>query len=68
MGLTDWLPTNMRFVSVTFRAASCAEANGTITCELRNLATGASATLSSVNHTEKGGHHRYHRAGEQSVA
>ena len=53
--LTDVLPTNVQFVSVTSSAGSCAEANGTISCELGNLANGASATVTVMVRPKKVG-------------
>jgi uncharacterized repeat protein (TIGR01451 family) len=45
VSLNDQLPANVRFVSVTPSAGSCAEANGTVTCSLGDIATGGSETI-----------------------
>jgi uncharacterized repeat protein (TIGR01451 family) len=46
VSLADQLPANVRFVSVTPSAGSCAEANGTVTCSLGDIANGSSANIS----------------------
>ena len=46
--LTDQLSPNVRFVSVASSTGSCAEADGTVTCELGTLASGDSATVTIV--------------------
>jgi uncharacterized repeat protein (TIGR01451 family) len=45
VSLTDALPANVRFVSVTSSAGDCAEANGTVTCSLGDMANGDSETV-----------------------
>ena len=46
--LTDVLPVDVRFVSVTSSAGSCTTSGGTINCALGNLANGASVTVTIV--------------------
>lgn len=48
VALTDQLSPNVRFVSVAPSTGSCAEADGTVTCELGTLASGDSATVTIV--------------------
>jgi uncharacterized repeat protein (TIGR01451 family) len=43
--LTDTLPGSVRFASVTSTAGSCAEADGTVTCTLGDIASGSSVTV-----------------------
>jgi uncharacterized repeat protein (TIGR01451 family) len=43
--LTDPLPAQVRFVSVTSSAGSCAQANGTVTCSLGDIASGGTGTI-----------------------
>jgi uncharacterized repeat protein (TIGR01451 family) len=43
--LIDTLPSTVRFVSATPTTGSCAEPGGTVTCNLGDLANGASATV-----------------------
>jgi uncharacterized repeat protein (TIGR01451 family) len=43
--LTDPLPANVRFVSVTPSAGSCAQANGIVNCSLGDIANGGSVTI-----------------------
>jgi uncharacterized repeat protein (TIGR01451 family) len=45
VSLTDQLPANVRFVSVASTAGNCAQANGTVTCSLGDIANGASETI-----------------------
>jgi len=44
--VSDTLPAQVTFVSATPSQGSCAQAAGTVTCNLGNLAVGASATIS----------------------
>jgi uncharacterized repeat protein (TIGR01451 family) len=44
--VTDTLPTHVEFSSVSARQGTCTRSNGTITCRLRTLSAGASATVS----------------------
>jgi uncharacterized repeat protein (TIGR01451 family) len=44
VSLTDQLPANVRFVSVT-PSGNCTEANGTVTCSLGDIPNGDSATI-----------------------
>ena len=44
--LIDPLPANVRFVSATSSAGNCAQANGTVTCSLGDIAHGGSANIS----------------------
>jgi uncharacterized repeat protein (TIGR01451 family) len=53
--LTDVLPTNVRFVSVTSTAGSCTQAGGTVTCNLGGLSNGSSATVTIVVRPKKVG-------------
>lgn len=53
--LTDVLPADVQFVSVTSSAGSCAEADGTVTCELGSLTSGANATVTIVVRPKKVG-------------
>jgi uncharacterized repeat protein (TIGR01451 family) len=46
VSLTDQLPADVRFVSVTSSAGSCAQANGTVTCSLGDIANGGSENIS----------------------
>jgi uncharacterized repeat protein (TIGR01451 family) len=46
--LIDTLPSTVRFVSATPTTGSCAEPGGTVTCNLGDLANGASATVTIV--------------------
>ena len=46
--LTDVLPVDVRFVSVTSSAGSCTQASGTINCALGNLTNGANVTVTIV--------------------
>ncbi|MBI4338077.1 MAG: DUF11 domain-containing protein [Chloroflexi bacterium] len=43
--LTDTLPANATFISVTFSQGGCTLGVGTVTCNLANLANGASAIV-----------------------
>jgi uncharacterized repeat protein (TIGR01451 family) len=43
--LTDTLPAGSTFVSATPSVGSCAQASGTVTCQLGTLANGATATV-----------------------
>jgi uncharacterized repeat protein (TIGR01451 family) len=45
VSLTDQLPADVRFVSATSPAGNCAQANGTVTCSLGDIADGGSATV-----------------------
>jgi uncharacterized repeat protein (TIGR01451 family) len=53
--LTDVLPANVRFVSVTSTAGSCTQAGGTVTCNLGGLSNGSSATVTIVVRPKKVG-------------
>ena len=46
--LTDALPANVAFVSATSTVGVCAEAAGTVTCDIGALANGASAVVTIV--------------------
>jgi uncharacterized repeat protein (TIGR01451 family) len=46
--VTDPLPADVRFRSAATTQGGCAEATGTVTCDLETLATGASATVTIV--------------------
>ena len=46
--LSDTLPGGVTFVSATPSQGSCSEASGAITCDLGNLANGATATIEIV--------------------
>jgi len=46
--LTDTLPTGVTFVSVSSTQGSCAQAGGTVSCDLGNLAVSANATVTIV--------------------
>ena len=46
--VTDVLSEDVRFVSVTSSSGPCAEEDGTITCEVGDLASGDSATVTIV--------------------
>jgi uncharacterized repeat protein (TIGR01451 family) len=46
--LTDTLPANVPFVSATSTAGSCAQTNGTISCNLGDLSSGASVTVTII--------------------
>jgi uncharacterized repeat protein (TIGR01451 family) len=48
VALTDTLPTDAIFVSATPSQGSCTEASGIVTCNLDELANGASATVTVV--------------------
>lgn len=50
--LSDVLPGSVRFVSVTSTAGSCAEADGTVTCSLGDIASGNSVTV-TINVTAR---------------
>jgi uncharacterized repeat protein (TIGR01451 family) len=50
--LTDRLSPDARFVSVASSSGSCMEADGTITCEVGDLASGGSATV-TINVTAR---------------
>ena len=43
--LTDPLPANVRFVSVTSSAGNCAQADGTVTCSLGDITNGGSENI-----------------------
>ena len=43
--LTDVLPSNVRFASVTSTVGSCSQASGTVTCALGDIAGGGSETI-----------------------
>jgi len=45
VSMTDPLPETVRFVSVTSTAGNCAQANGTVTCSLGDIANSGSATV-----------------------
>jgi uncharacterized repeat protein (TIGR01451 family) len=45
VSLTDPLPANVRFVSVTSSAGTCAQANGAVTCSLGDITNGGSETV-----------------------
>jgi uncharacterized repeat protein (TIGR01451 family) len=55
VALTDQLPSSVRFVSVTSSVGSCTVADGTINCELGDLANGVSATVTIVVTPKKAG-------------
>jgi uncharacterized repeat protein (TIGR01451 family) len=44
----DLLSADVRFVSATATVGSCTEANGVVSCELGNLASGATASMTIV--------------------
>jgi uncharacterized repeat protein (TIGR01451 family) len=46
--LIDALPSGVRFTSATPSHGTCAEANGTVICNLGDLANGASATVTII--------------------
>ncbi|MDO5728377.1 MAG: DUF11 domain-containing protein [Actinomycetaceae bacterium] len=46
--VTDTLPANVTFVSATGEGATCAEADGTVTCDLGTVANKASKTITVV--------------------
>ena len=52
---TDTLPAGVTFVSATPSQGSCSESGGTVTCDLGNLANGASATVAIVVTTTAAG-------------
>jgi len=53
--LTDNLPAGAAFVSATPSQGSCVEASGTVACDLGDLASGASATITIVVTPTTGG-------------
>jgi uncharacterized repeat protein (TIGR01451 family) len=46
--LTDVLPPGVRFVAVTATDGACAESGGTVTCTIRSLPVGTTATVTIV--------------------
>jgi hypothetical protein len=53
--LTDTLPANVQFVSVTSMAGSCLQARGTIACNLGDLSNGTSVTVTIIVKPKKVG-------------
>ena len=53
--LTDQLPAGVRFVSVTSSAGSCAQAGGTVTCSLGDIASGDNVTVTITVTPRKAG-------------
>jgi uncharacterized repeat protein (TIGR01451 family) len=52
VGLTDTLPENVRFVSVSSTAGACSEADGTVTCSLGDIPSGGTVTV-TINVTAR---------------
>ncbi|NIV35348.1 MAG: DUF11 domain-containing protein, partial [Anaerolineae bacterium] len=48
VALTDTLPAGVTFVSATPSQGACSETGGTVTCNLGNLASGATTTVTLV--------------------
>jgi uncharacterized repeat protein (TIGR01451 family) len=46
--LTDSLPANVQFVSAASTAGSCAQTDGTVSCNLGDLSNGASVTVTII--------------------
>jgi uncharacterized repeat protein (TIGR01451 family) len=53
--VTDTLPAGMTFISATSSQGTCANASGTVTCNLTNIASGSSATVTIVVRPTVGG-------------
>ena len=53
--LTDSLPVNVQFVSATSTAGSCAQTGSTVTCNLGDLSSGSSVTVTIIVTPKKAG-------------